>query len=90
MAPDVPTMAEAADLPRYESAIWYGLLAPARTPSEVIDRLSRLANEGLQGKDVLAQMSAQGMAPWAEVRRTSPKRSMPTSTNGKKSSRRPG
>ena len=41
LAPDVPTMAEAADLPRYESAIWYGLLAPARTPRNVIEKLSR-------------------------------------------------
>jgi tripartite-type tricarboxylate transporter receptor subunit TctC len=54
-------MAEAANLPRYESAIWYGLLAPARTPRDVIDKLSRLANEGLQAKDTLTAMSAQGM-----------------------------
>jgi tripartite-type tricarboxylate transporter receptor subunit TctC len=60
MAPDIPTMAEAADLPNYESAIWYGLLAPARTPRDVIDKLSRLANEALQAKDTLAQMRAQG------------------------------
>ncbi len=63
LAPDVPTMAEAADLPGYESAIWYGLLAPGRTPGAVIDKLSRLANEGLQAKDTLAAMSAQGMGP---------------------------
>jgi tripartite-type tricarboxylate transporter receptor subunit TctC len=63
LAPDVPTMAEAADLPRYESAIWYGLLAPARTPGAVINKLSRLANEGLQAKDTLATMNAQGMGP---------------------------
>jgi tripartite-type tricarboxylate transporter receptor subunit TctC len=63
LAPDVPTMAEAADLPRYESAIWYGLLAPTRTPGAVIDKLSRLANEGLQAKDTLTAMSAQGMGP---------------------------
>jgi tripartite-type tricarboxylate transporter receptor subunit TctC len=61
LAPNVPTMAEAADLPRYESAIWYGLLAPARTPRDVIDKLSRIANEALQAKDTLAAMSAQGM-----------------------------
>jgi len=63
LAPDVPTMAEAADLPRYESAIWYGLLAPARTPRPVIEKLSRIANEGLQNDETLAQMRAQGMGP---------------------------
>jgi len=61
LASDVPTMAEAADLPRYESAIWYGLLAPAGTPRGVIDKLSRTANEALQDKETLAQMRAQGM-----------------------------
>ena len=61
LAPDVPTMAEAADLPRYESAIWYGLLAPAGTPRGVIEKLSRIANEALQDKETLAQMRAQGM-----------------------------
>ena len=61
LAPDVPTMAEAAGLPRYESAIWYGLLAPARTPRDAIEKLSRLANEALQAKDTQAAMSAQGM-----------------------------
>jgi tripartite-type tricarboxylate transporter receptor subunit TctC len=63
LAPDVPTMAEAADLPRYESAIWYGLLAPAGTPRSIIEKLSRIANEALKDKDTLAQMSVQGMAP---------------------------
>ena len=56
-----PTMAEAADLPRYESAIWYGLLAPARTPRAIIERLSLLANEALQAKETLAAMRAQGI-----------------------------
>ena len=62
LAPDVPTMAEAADLPRYESAIWYGLLAPARTPRDAVDKLSRLANEALQAKETQAAMSAQGIS----------------------------
>jgi tripartite-type tricarboxylate transporter receptor subunit TctC len=56
-------MAEAADLPRYESAIWYGLLAPARTPPNVIEKLSRAVNEALQDTNTLAQMRAQGMGP---------------------------
>jgi len=39
-APAVPTVAEAA-LPGYESLNWFGLLAPAKTPPEIIDRLQR-------------------------------------------------
>lgn len=37
-ARDIPTIAEGG-LPGYESVQWYGLLAPARTPPEIIDRL---------------------------------------------------
>jgi len=37
--PDVPTVAEAA-LPGYEASVWYGVVAPARTPREVVQRLN--------------------------------------------------
>ena len=36
--PDVPTIAET--LPGYEAASWYGLVAPAGTPREIVDKLS--------------------------------------------------
>jgi tripartite-type tricarboxylate transporter receptor subunit TctC len=39
-APDIPSIAEAG-LPGYESVQWYGLLAPAGTPREIITRLSK-------------------------------------------------
>jgi len=39
-APDIPTIAESG-LPGYESAQWYGLLAPAGVPREVLDKLHR-------------------------------------------------
>jgi tripartite-type tricarboxylate transporter receptor subunit TctC len=37
--PDVPTVAEAADLPGFEAYTWYGVLAPAATPRAVINKL---------------------------------------------------
>lgn len=39
LLPDVPTLAEAG-YPQLESMAWFGLVAPARTPAAVIDRLS--------------------------------------------------
>jgi tripartite-type tricarboxylate transporter receptor subunit TctC len=39
-APEVPTVSEAA-LPGYESLNWFGLLAPAKTPPDLIERLHR-------------------------------------------------
>lgn len=38
LLPDLPTMAEAG-LPNVETEVWYGLLAPARTPAPVLARL---------------------------------------------------
>jgi tripartite-type tricarboxylate transporter receptor subunit TctC len=50
IAPDVPTMAEAG-LPGYSAGIWMGLLAPAGTPREIVDKLSRAANDALRAPE---------------------------------------
>jgi tripartite-type tricarboxylate transporter receptor subunit TctC len=39
-APALPTIAEAG-IPGYETGEWWGVLAPGRTPTEIIDRLNR-------------------------------------------------
>jgi len=39
-APEIPTIAEAG-LPGYEAVQWYGLLAPAGTPKDIIARLHK-------------------------------------------------
>ena len=36
--PEIPTVAEAGGLPGYEASVWYGLVAPARTPAPVIGK----------------------------------------------------
>lgn len=38
--PDIPTVAEAGNLPGYEASVWYGLVAPAGTPPVIISRLN--------------------------------------------------
>lgn len=62
MAPDLPTMAEAG-LQGYDAVVWMGLLAPAGTPREIVDKLARAANEALRSNDVLALLRAQGFEP---------------------------
>jgi tripartite-type tricarboxylate transporter receptor subunit TctC len=62
IAPDVPTMAESG-LPGYSAGIWMGLLAPTGTPVDIVDKLSRAANEALKTKEVLTLMQAQGIDP---------------------------
>lgn len=42
--PELPTVAEAG-LPGFESEVWNGLVAPAGTPSEIVDRVSKIVQE---------------------------------------------
>jgi tripartite-type tricarboxylate transporter receptor subunit TctC len=60
--PDVPTVAEAA-LPGYELMTWYGLLAPAGTAREAIDRLNRETTAVLKLADVQSRLAADGVEP---------------------------
>src|SRR5262244_1654189 len=62
IAPDVPTMAEAG-LPGYDIGLWFGLLAPAGTPRDVIDKLARVTNEALKSDDVATALRAAGLDP---------------------------
>ncbi len=62
IAPDVPSMAEAG-LPGFDTAVWFGLLAPAGTPADVISTLSREVNAALKTDEVTAPLRAQGMEP---------------------------
>ena len=59
-APDVPTVAEAADLPGYRASTWYAIFAPARTPPPVIQTLHRAAVQALKHPQVVEQLAAQG------------------------------
>jgi tripartite-type tricarboxylate transporter receptor subunit TctC len=58
-APDVPTVAEAG-VPGYESLQWYGLLAPAGTPKEIIARLNREAVAVLRSPEIAARLANDG------------------------------
>ena len=65
--PDVPTIAEAI-LPGFEAATWFGVLAPAGTPTAVIERLNREFNAALRQAPVVERMKdlsleAQGGSP---------------------------
>jgi tripartite-type tricarboxylate transporter receptor subunit TctC len=62
IAPDVPSMAEAG-LPGFDTAVWFGLLAPAGTPPEIVSVLSREVNAALKTDEVIAPLRAQGMEP---------------------------
>ena len=47
----------------YSAGIWMGMLAPSSTPREIVDKLSRAANEAVKSPEVLTLVAAQGVDP---------------------------
>jgi tripartite-type tricarboxylate transporter receptor subunit TctC len=64
LMPDVPTVAESG-FPGYEALNWYGYLAPAKTPKEIVDRLSRDITKALAHPQVVAALNKTGVEPLA-------------------------
>lgn len=61
-APEYPTVAESG-FPGYQVDVWFGLLAPARTPATVIARLNAEANRQLQATDLKEKLLSQSYEP---------------------------
>jgi tripartite-type tricarboxylate transporter receptor subunit TctC len=57
--PNIPTVAEAG-VPGYEALQWYGLLAPAGTPPEIVTRLHREVAQALGRPDVQERLATDG------------------------------
>ena len=59
--PDVPTMTEAG-LPGYEFTQWYALLAPPKTPPEIVAVLNEALRKSLEDPDVKKRIASEGGA----------------------------
>jgi tripartite-type tricarboxylate transporter receptor subunit TctC len=60
--PDVPTIAESG-LTGYETSSWYGILAPAHTPPEIVQKLNAALNQALQAPEIRASLAQEGAEP---------------------------
>jgi hypothetical protein len=60
--PDVPTVAEAG-LPGFVFDFWIGLLAPAKTPRPIVNKLNAEVRKVLTQPDVLERLSKLGAEP---------------------------
>ena len=58
--PEVPTIEEAGKLKGYEASSWFGLLAPAGTPPEVVSRIQQEAAKSLATPAMKEKLLAQG------------------------------
>lgn len=61
LAPDVPTVNEAADLKTYELIAWFGLFAPAATPRDVIARLNDSVKRSAEARDLRERFAPIGL-----------------------------
>ena len=61
----MPTIEEAGgpELKGFEASSWFGLLAPAGTPPDIVNRLQQESAKALASSDVAEKLIAQGAIP---------------------------
>ncbi len=62
IAPELPTFSEAG-LPGFQSGTWYAILAPAKTPRDIVAKLNSAVIKIVHEPDVSAKLLAQGAEP---------------------------
>ncbi len=60
--PDLPTVAESG-VPGYEASAWFGIVAPAGTPRDIITRLNMETNRAINPPDTQERFAQQGAIP---------------------------
>jgi len=60
--PDIPTLSESG-VPGFEAYSWAGMLAPAKTPKDIVARLNKEIVDILKQKDVADTLNLQGAIP---------------------------
>jgi tripartite-type tricarboxylate transporter receptor subunit TctC len=60
--PDIPTVAEVG-LPELDASIWFGLMAPAGTSPDILDKLARTINDGLKSEALRGAFDKMGYEP---------------------------
>ena len=65
--PDVPSLAEAAEIPGYDAAAWIGYAAPAGTPLEIRTRLAAEVQKAMESGELRARYRSLGLEPAAST-----------------------
>ncbi|HEX6707725.1 MAG TPA: tripartite tricarboxylate transporter substrate binding protein [Albitalea sp.] len=61
--PDLPTIAEAGPLPGFDASSWFGLLAPAGTPPDIVNRVQQETAKALATAALKERLQSQGAIP---------------------------
>ena len=59
--PDIPTVAESANLPGFQSIFWQGMVVPAGTPKPIIDKLQKAIAKVAADPAVIERFKVQGV-----------------------------
>jgi tripartite-type tricarboxylate transporter receptor subunit TctC len=59
MLPDAPTIAQSG-YPGFEASVWYGLIAPAKTPQAIMDQIHQAVQKALGSPEVQKRISDVG------------------------------
>jgi tripartite-type tricarboxylate transporter receptor subunit TctC len=59
LLPDAPTISEAG-VPGFEATVWWGLVAPAKTPADIVARLNAETNKALQDPATIKKLADLG------------------------------
>ncbi len=60
---DLPTVAEAGNLPGYMVQTWYGIFVPTGTPPEIVKKIKDQTYTALKSPDLIKTLSDQGVTP---------------------------
>ncbi len=58
--PEVPTIAESG-FPGFEAPAWWAILAPAKTPPDILKRMNEEINKALKNPEIAKKLDAQGI-----------------------------
>jgi tripartite-type tricarboxylate transporter receptor subunit TctC len=61
--PDIPTVEEAANLKGFEASSWFGLLAPAGTPADIVNRIQQEVAKSLATPAMKERLATLGAIP---------------------------
>jgi tripartite-type tricarboxylate transporter receptor subunit TctC len=61
--PELPTLEDAGQLKGFEASSWFGLLAPAGTPADIVNRVQREVARALSDPGIKEKLQAQGAIP---------------------------
>ncbi|HWI79914.1 MAG TPA: tripartite tricarboxylate transporter substrate binding protein [Ramlibacter sp.] len=63
LMPGVPTVAESGGLPDFEVSVWVGILAPAGTPKDIVERLSTELTKIVRLPEIKEKLASLGAEP---------------------------